>query len=539
VSREVERKYAVDDEFAVPDLSGCGPVASVGEAQGVELVATYYDTPDLRLAREGVTLRRRTGGHDAGWTLKLPAVGDPEGRDELAAPLGLSRTPPPDLLDLVTAWVRGAELAPVGELTTARTARLLRDADGRALAELVDDRVTVTGHSESAQGVTVFREVEVELCEGVDRSLLDVVGEALVAAGALSDGEPQPKLVRALGPAALAEPSPPSPAGKVRRRAPAGDLVTAYLRGQVRALLQQDARVRQDAEDAVHKARVATRRLRSALRTFAPLLDAEAVAGLGEELRWLARELGTARDAEVLLVRLRALVRSQPEEMVLGPVAARIDERLLSDLLLARESGLAAMREPRYVALLDRLVALATDPPLTSKAERPVSDVVPGRVLRAWRRLERRLAPPPATAPLSPRSMTSSSTKPVRQPSGRATPPRPRPSPTARTRSPTRRSSRTSRRSSASTRTRWSPGGCCATSEWRRTARVRTPSPTAGWPRANRRRPRPPAPPCPRSGTRPPAPGTGAGSRTDPRRTHSTTEQRENNRWSARRSPRA
>lgn len=393
MSREVERKYAVDDEFAVPELSGRGPVASVGEAQSVELVATYYDTPDLRLARERVTLRRRTGGHDAGWTLKLPAAGDPEGRDELAAPLGLSRTPPPDLLDLVTAWVRGAELAPVGELTTARTARLLRDADGRALAELVDDRVTVTGHGEAAQGATVFREVEVELCDGADRSVLDVVGKALVAAGAVAAGELQPKLVRALGPAALGEPSPPLPAAKVRRRAPAGDLLTAYLRGQVRALLQQDARVRQDAEDAVHKARVASRRLRSALRTFAPLLDAEAVGGLGAELRWLARELGTARDAEVVLVRLRALVRSQPEEMVLGPVGARVDERLLSDLLLARESGLAAMREPRYVALLDRLVALATDPPLTPKAERPVSDVIPGRVLRAWRRLESRLAP--------------------------------------------------------------------------------------------------------------------------------------------------
>ncbi len=389
----MERKYAVDDEFAVPGLSGVGPVATVDDPETVELVATYYDTSDLRLAREGVTLRRRTGGHDAGWTLKLPvAARNGEARDELAAPLGLSRTPPPDLLDLVTAWVRGAELAPVGELTTQRTARTLRGDDGAPLAELVDDRVTVTGHGEAAQGATVFREVEVELADGADPAVLDAVGEVLHAAGAVAD-DPQPKLVRALGPAALAAPSPPPAATKVRRRDPASDLVTAYLRDQVRALLEQDARVRQDAEDAIHKARVATRRLRSALRTFAPLLQDDAVAGLGEELRWLARELGTARDAEVILVRLRALVRAQPEEVVLGPVAARVDERLLSDLLLARESGLAALREPRYVALLDRLVVLATSPPLTGKAKRPVTDVVPGRVLRALRRLERRLAP--------------------------------------------------------------------------------------------------------------------------------------------------
>lgn len=392
MSREVERKYAVDDDFAVPDLAGCGPVATVGDPHRVELVATYYDTADLRLAREGVTLRRRTGGHDAGWTLKLPVAGDAESRDELVAPLGLSRTPPPDLRDLVTAWVRGAQLAPVGEIATVRTARVLRDAEGTALAELVDDRVTASGQAQGG-APTVFRELEVELCPGTARDVLDAVGGPLVAAGAVPSGEPRPKLVRALGPAALAPPSPPPPAARVRRRAPAGDLVAAYLRQQVRALLDADARVRRDVEDAVHKARVATRRLRSALRTFAPLLDADAVAGLGDELRWIARELGTARDAEVMLVRLRSLVRAQPQEMVLGPVAARVDERLLSDLLLARESGLSAMREPRYTALLDRLVVLATDPPLTERAERPVSDVVPGRVLGAWRRLERRLAP--------------------------------------------------------------------------------------------------------------------------------------------------
>jgi len=400
MSREVERKYAVHEGFAVPDLSGTGPVVTVDEPRTQTLVATYYDTPDLRLAREGVTLRRRTGGDDAGWTLKLPdRAGAAAGREEVVAPLGRSKTPPPDLRDLVTARVRGASLAPVGELSTTRVARLLRDGEGTALAEVVDDTVTTTGPRSgrgvadgvaAGVGATVFREVEVELAPGADPAVLDAVDEALRAAGAVVE-EFQPKLVRALGARALEPADPPPPAGRLRRKDAAGELVTSYLRTQVRALLAQDVRVRRDEEDSVHKARVATRRLRGALRTFRPLLEPDGVAGVGDELKWLAGELGQARDAEVVLVRLRALVREQPDELLLGPVAARVDERLLGDLLRGQETALAALRSPRYTDLLERLVALATAPPLTPAAAEQVRDVVPARVRSAWRALVRSL----------------------------------------------------------------------------------------------------------------------------------------------------
>jgi CHAD domain-containing protein len=368
-----------------------GDIATVDEPRTDELVATYYDTADLRLAREGITLRRRTGGDDAGWTLKLPlGRGGDAGREEVSAPLGRSKTPPPDLRDLVTARVRGEELAPVGELRTTRVTRVLRDTEGTALAELVDDSVTARGVGNGDSRPTVFREVEVELVGDAGLTVLDAVGDALCAAGAVAE-EFQPKLVRALGARALEPPSPPRPTTQISTTRPAGDLLTSYLREQVRALITQDARMRRELEDSVHKARVATRRLRSALKNFAPLIDAEAVEGLRDELKWLANELAPARDSEVVLVRLRALVQSQPPELLLGPVAARVDERLLGDLVRGTEQALAALRSKRYVALLDRLVELATRPPLTELASEPVGEVVPGLVAKSYKRLAKRL----------------------------------------------------------------------------------------------------------------------------------------------------
>ena len=69
---EIELKFATDEAFRLPDLGGLPGVASVAPAQEWRLEATYLDTPDLRLAAHRHTLRRRTGGHDAGWHLKRP-----------------------------------------------------------------------------------------------------------------------------------------------------------------------------------------------------------------------------------------------------------------------------------------------------------------------------------------------------------------------------------------------------------------------------------------------------------------------------------
>ena len=114
---EVERKFDVDGGFVLPDLTGVDGVASADPPVEHDLAAVYHDTADLRLARARVTLRRRTGGHDAGWHLKLPAAAG--ARREVHEPLGRAvKLPPQALRDLVRGVTRGAPTEPVTTLKT-------------------------------------------------------------------------------------------------------------------------------------------------------------------------------------------------------------------------------------------------------------------------------------------------------------------------------------------------------------------------------------------------------------------------------------
>ena len=70
---EREVKLGAGPAFHLPDLSGVVDGVTVTPPEAVRLETVYYDTADLRLMRTGVALRRRTGGEDAGWHLKLPA----------------------------------------------------------------------------------------------------------------------------------------------------------------------------------------------------------------------------------------------------------------------------------------------------------------------------------------------------------------------------------------------------------------------------------------------------------------------------------
>lgn len=181
---EVERKFDVGPAFVVPPLDGVPGVASAGPPVPHHLEATYHDTADLRLVRARVTLRRRTGGPDEGWHLKLPAGA---ARRELHLPLGAAATgPPEELLTAVAGLLGGAAVLPVVTLRTRRVVTWLRDAAGRVLAELADDTVeatvlpAATGNGPERRS---WREVEVELVEG-EEPLLAAVGDVLVAAGA-------------------------------------------------------------------------------------------------------------------------------------------------------------------------------------------------------------------------------------------------------------------------------------------------------------------------------------------------------------------
>src|SRR3954467_8520661 len=74
---EIETKYDVDDTVILPALHELAGVASVAQPVELDLEAVYFDTAGLDLAANKVTLRRRTGGEDDGWHVKLPAAAEP------------------------------------------------------------------------------------------------------------------------------------------------------------------------------------------------------------------------------------------------------------------------------------------------------------------------------------------------------------------------------------------------------------------------------------------------------------------------------
>jgi inorganic triphosphatase YgiF len=190
---EIERKYSVGAEFVMPDLSGAPAVAAVTSPRTYHLTAIYFDTPGFRLVSAHITLRRRTGGTDAGWHLKLPAGAE---RREVHAPLESGTdTVPAELSGLVSGLTGDLPLRPIARLQTARTVRHLMDGAGQVLAEVADDEVTgslpgpsgpgpdAAGTGESWREATAWREVEVELDHGT-ADLLRATRELLLAAGA-------------------------------------------------------------------------------------------------------------------------------------------------------------------------------------------------------------------------------------------------------------------------------------------------------------------------------------------------------------------
>ncbi|SIN37622.1 CYTH and CHAD domain-containing protein [Micromonospora cremea] len=382
---EEEQKHEVDDAYVLPDLSTTSPAGGrVRALPPVTLVARYLDTVDLRLARAGASLRHRRGD-DLPWTVKLP-TSTPGVRHEISRP-GPVRQPPPELVELVTTLHRGAPLAPVTVVRTVRHAHEVCDSAGTVLAEVVDDRVTVL--DDAGATTDTFRELEVELKAG-DRKLLNRIGAVLRKAGARG-GAFVPKHVRALGAAARAEPDLVAPAG-LPADPTAGDVVTEAIRKEVRRLLAHDPLVRLRApsgggKSAVHQMRVACRRLRTDLRTFAPLVRRSWSRPLRAELRWLAAVLGVARDAEVLRDRLRRTAAADPlSPLDLGAVD-RLDEALAERQRQALAAVHEALRSARYLALVDALVLAARAPRLTRRAAVPAQRVLPGLVARPWRQL--------------------------------------------------------------------------------------------------------------------------------------------------------
>jgi len=322
-------RFDVEPGFTLPDLDGT-------PLEPRTVTSTYYDTPDRRLLDCGITFGRRVESHTGLWTLELPSEG---GAFELAVPGGPTRMPPA-FLSLLPALLRGdATLEPVAKLRTRRTGYSVTRNTGTV--EVVLDSVAVLDGSRIAGR---FAEVEAEAITG-NGSALTAIGKELRRAGA-DRSLGVPRLRRALaGEAGPDEaPSDATAAGRLR----------SLLAEQYRELLANDPGVRlgEDSE-SLHHARVATRRARALLRAAEGLVDAEWAESLRAELKWLGALLGPVRDLDVLVEHIDSEVAGleRDDARAFGSIRRRLEQQHAD----TRSALLAAMSDPRYFRLLDRL----------------------------------------------------------------------------------------------------------------------------------------------------------------------------------------
>ena len=162
---ETEQKYDADADFVLPNLGSLPELGGrrLADPRRIYLSATYFDTEDLDLIQHKVTLRRRVGGDDEGWHLKLPVRKDT--RQELHVPLdeGAERQRAARLADQVKEITAGKPLHPVAILDTERTVVTLPGPPGDALVEVADDQVTATRFGETDSEPMTWREIEVEV----------------------------------------------------------------------------------------------------------------------------------------------------------------------------------------------------------------------------------------------------------------------------------------------------------------------------------------------------------------------------------------
>jgi len=410
---EIERKYDVDRQLRVPDLVQIPGIAALEFPGTVTLTAIYFDTEALNLGQNRIILRRREGGSDSGWHIKLPAR---EGRTELrwpldadpldADPLGSApgspaerddhsghgaATVPGRVLDPIRTIVRDRPLTPLARITTIRTTVLLLNDQGDAVAELADDDVSA---SDMRGGVfRKWREWEVELFSAAPNTrkertaLLDAIEAVLLEAGA-QPSTSIAKIARALGADALGEPTKAT-SHHTKRVEPHGGSaasVVATLRDLGAELIDLDPKVRADEPQAVHAMRTTVRRLRSVLSIYRRLFDRVIVDRLRDDLETVGVALGTARDADVRGRRARKDLDGLDEVLRDDAARARLSSETQVQYVAAHHELRRVLSSRQYFGLLDRLddFLAAVTPETCENAAREVTKAL-GRGVKRLR----------------------------------------------------------------------------------------------------------------------------------------------------------
>jgi CHAD domain-containing protein len=375
--KEQEDKFDVDSDWVMPQLSDLLRDGGRLDQEVRKLDNTYFDTPGAALRLFGITLRRRVGGSETGWQLKVPSG---TARTELQSG-SRAKTLPPALAKSVEGLLAGERLDPVARIVTTRMAYRLLNVDGELLLEIADDQVQA-GPPDGESMLHTWRELEVELGPAGKKKDLKRARKLLQDAGA-SLTTTRNKLDRALGPPLPNGDSTTAESGTV------GELVAAYLATQCDVLAGNDVGMRTGTPE-VHKTRVAARRLRSTLRIFADVVEAAPAQELDNELKWYADLLGQVRDRDVLNSRLINQIADLPPEHVRGQVGAEITKTLDSELEDAVRRLDRAIRTQRYKHLMQLLRGWRATPPLTDTASQDGAEAVK-HVETAQRKADKRL----------------------------------------------------------------------------------------------------------------------------------------------------
>ena len=370
--RDAAVSFDVPQDWAGSELEALLPSDATAISTSRQLTTVYFDTAGHDLLAAGLTLARCSGAGTDGWRL------EGSGRDFTSSSAG-GRGVPAQLRALVRGVAAGAALRQVARVRSEQTIHLVPDPAGAPAIEITDAVVagTVLG---SPLVVRTWRTIEVRsVANEADQRAVRALARRLEKAGAERSGAASP-LARALDRAPE----------KRRRPRSLGELITSHLDRQRAVLLETDVELRSGDESVVHRARIAIRRYRSALRVFADLFDGPRAAHLDAELSWYGGALGAVRDRHVLRERLAELRGQLPDDAVVGPVDSRIAALLDAEEQDASRSLARVMAGSRYATLIGELNDWHRNPPLTGPA-RPLREV--GRFVgSAERRAAKRLA---------------------------------------------------------------------------------------------------------------------------------------------------
>lgn len=379
MSEEIVEHPEIELKFTLPAGAPLPPTIDIGDwtpPRRLDLRATYYDSPERLLGSGGLTLRRRTGGDDAGWHLKYP--GEDGFRHEVALPLDASGYAVPEAFRaMIGPIVENVPLVALAEVNTTRHQWELHEPEGRLLAYLCADDVVASGPGQALH----WAELEVELAHGEPVETLQLLSAALGAIGCVPSGGGS-KAGRALS---GTRPRPLDGASSV------ADVILAYAGTQVGALQTYERGLRRGKAGAVHKSRVAARRLRSVLTNFGSAFDRGFRERLIADLRWFGLAAGDVRDVQVLASRFKADLADLAEQGQ-HEAASALSDRLAVDASVAKERLAEALGSQRYEDFQRRLGDLLAKPSLTPASSHPMVIVAPRTLASALDLVRTRLA---------------------------------------------------------------------------------------------------------------------------------------------------